>query len=181
MRVTGGAVEEVAIRSMPQLDCIRPIGIGLVGSAAHVDMARRHLGIEPRRIECRVACRRDDPLICARHRANNLVDTRGDLGAEQLAFIRRAIHASDGSRQLAAGVHPSEDVARVPSACDVGEVCGGEGPPWALRDYSLCDFSRFRRQSALAALMRIVHIFFIRLTHSSGPTCHLQGIPTIPQ
>ena len=56
VRVTGGAVEEVAIRPMPRLDCVWPVGIGLAGSAAHVDVARRHLGVEPQRIERRVAC-----------------------------------------------------------------------------------------------------------------------------
>lgn len=60
MRLDGGAgdrgaVEEVAIRPMPQLDCVRPVGIGLVGSAAHVGVARRHLGVEPQRIARRVA------------------------------------------------------------------------------------------------------------------------------
>ena len=29
---------------MPQLDCVRPVGIGLLGSAAHVGVACRHLG-----------------------------------------------------------------------------------------------------------------------------------------
>ncbi len=91
----GRAAEEVAVCAVPQLDLVRPVGIGLVGAAAHVDVARGDLGVEPQRVERRVPRRRDDPLVRARHRADHLVHACGDLGAEQLASLRDVVDAAE--------------------------------------------------------------------------------------